>query len=147
MLSSLVGNSPDGDYKNTIFQSFYLYSNNCRGTALDVYTDCEKYSNKIFKDIPYLDVTALLNESGKALVVNVVNRHETDAITANIELQSGTYTGSAKVNEINGKAVNSRNTKTEQAVSITTKDIKFRGNNISYSFPAHSLTQLEIPLK
>jgi alpha-N-arabinofuranosidase len=99
MLSSLVGNSPDGDFKNSIFQSFYLYSNNCHGTSLDVYASCEKYSNDIFND------------------------------------------------EVNGETTTSRNTRTEEAVSISTKDIKFRGNTISYSFPAHSFTQLQIPFK
>ena len=80
MLSSLVGNSPDGDFKNATFQTFYLFSNNCLGTSLDVYTSCEKFSNKVFTDVPYLDVTAVLNDSAKVLVVNVVNRHETNAI-------------------------------------------------------------------
>jgi alpha-N-arabinofuranosidase len=44
MLSSLVGNSPEGDFKNSLYQAFYLYSNNSRGTALDVYSDCERHS-------------------------------------------------------------------------------------------------------
>ena len=147
MLSSLVGNSPDGDFKNSIFQPFYLYSNNCHGTSLDVYTNCEKYSNSIFNDIPYLDVTAVLNESAKALVVNVVNRHETKAISTEIVLQTGDFTGNAKISEVNGNEVTSRNTKTEQAVSITVREIKFKGNSIHYSFPAHSYTQFDIPVK
>jgi alpha-N-arabinofuranosidase len=147
MLSSLAGNSPDGDFKNALFQSFYLYSNNCHGTSLDVYTNCEKYSNNIFKDIPYLDVTAVLNDSTKVLVVNVINKHETKVIPADIVLQTGAFTGSAKVNEVNGKTITSSNTKTEEAVSISTKEVKFKGNTINYSFPAHSLTQLEIPIK
>ena len=104
MLSSLVGFSPEGDFRNSIFQPFYLYSNNSHGTSLDVFTRCEKYSNDVFNDIPYLDVTALLNESSGMLVVNVVNRHET-------------------------------------------KEIKVRGNTIRYNFPAHSLTQLLIPVR
>ncbi len=74
MLSSLVGNSPDGDYKNALYQAFYLYSKNARGTALDVNVASQKYSNKSFNDIPYLDVTAVFNDSSKSLVVNVVNR-------------------------------------------------------------------------
>jgi len=147
MLSSLVGNSPDGDFKNALFQSFYLYSNNCHGTSLDVYANCEKYSNNTFKDIPYLDVTAVLNDSAKMLVVNVINKHETKDIPADIVLQTGDFTGSAKVNEVNGKAPTSSNTKTEEAVSINTREIKFKGNTINYSFPSHSFTQLEIPIK
>jgi alpha-N-arabinofuranosidase len=153
MLSSLVGYSPDGDFKNALFQAFYLYSNNCHGTSLDVYTSCEKYSNNVFKEIPYLDVTAVLNDSTKMLVVNIVNRHETNAIMTNVVLQTGDFTGSAKVNEVNGKITTlstprTLNTpSTEDAVSVVTRDIKFKGNTINYSFPAHSLTQLQIPVK
>lgn len=147
MLSSLVGNSADGDFKSALYQPFYLYSNNARGTALDVYVDCQKYENRIFKDIPYLDVTAVLNDSGKMVVINVVNRHETKALTSNVVLQSGEPSGSATIHEINAEAVNSANTKAREAVAIATKEIPFKGNTISYSFPAHSFTQMLIPVK
>ena len=103
MLSSLVGNFPGRRFQErACIIAFYLYSNNSRGTALDVYSDCEKYSNKIFNDIPYLDVTAVLNDSAKTLVVNVVNRHETNALSSDVILQSGEFTGTATVKEING---------------------------------------------
>jgi alpha-N-arabinofuranosidase len=147
MLTALVGNSPDGDFWNTLSYPFYLYSHNCRGPALDVYTNCEKYNSDVFKDVPYLDVTAIYNESAKEVVVNVVNRHETKALTTDIILQAGEYTGTAKVNEVNGQAITSTNTKTQADVKTVTKEIKFKANNIRYSFPAHSLTQIQIALK
>ena len=81
------------------------------------------------------------------VVVNVLNKHETKAISTDIILQSGDYTGSAKAHEINGETINSTNTRTKEEVRIVTKDVKFKGNTIRYSFPAHSLTQLEIPVK
>jgi alpha-N-arabinofuranosidase len=147
MLSSLVGSSPEGDFKNALFEAFYLYSVNCHGTSLDVYIGCEKYNNKVFNDIPYLDITAVINESSRKLVVNVVNRHETNAIPAEIVLQTGDFTGAAKSTELNGKSLTARTTRTEEAVSISSKEVKFKGKTISYSFPAHSFTQLEIPVK
>jgi alpha-N-arabinofuranosidase len=147
MLSSLAGNSPDGDFRNALFQPFYLYSNYCHGISLNVFTSCEKYSNNVFKDIPYLDVTAVLNDSAKVLVVNVVNRHETNVITADIVLQTGEFTGNAVAREVNGKIITSLNTKTEEAVGITTKEVRFKGNTIHYSFPAHSFTMLQISIK
>jgi alpha-N-arabinofuranosidase len=146
-LTSLVGSSPDGDYKNTLFYPFFLYSHNCQGTSLDVYTKCEKYSNELFKEIPYLDVTASLNETTKMVVVNIINKNETKALATDIVLQSGEFTGSAKVHEINGETINSTNTRTKEEVAIVTKDIKFKGNTIRYTFPAHSLTQFIIPIK
>jgi alpha-N-arabinofuranosidase len=147
MLSSLVGHSPDGDFKNSLFMAFYLYSNHCHGTALDVKTLCETYSNEIFDDIPYLDVSAALNEKDETLVVNVVNRHETDAIETELVLQTGDFTGTAAVHEVNGETIEATNTKEKQEVKILTREIRFKGNTIPYSFPAHSLTQLEIPVK
>ena len=146
-LTGLVGNSPDGNYKNTLFYPFYLYSRNCLGTSLDVYTNCEKYDGELFKEVPYLDVSASLNEQTKMVVLNVINKHEKNAISTDIILQSGEYTGNASAHEINGETINSTNTKTKEEVAIVTKNIKFKGNTIRYSFPAHSLTQLEIPLK
>jgi alpha-L-arabinofuranosidase len=146
-LTGLAGNSPDGDFKNTLYYPYFLYSQNCQGTSLDVYTKCENYSNELFKEIPYLDVTASLNETTKEVVINVINKHETKAITTDVVLQSGDYTGNAKVNEVNGETINSTNTKTKEDVKIVTKNIQFKGNIIHYIFPAHSITQFQIPLK
>jgi alpha-N-arabinofuranosidase len=146
-LSSLVGITPEGDYKTSLYYPFYLYSNNSRGTALDVYARSDSYSNEIFKDVPYLDVTAVLNESDGKLVVNVVNRSETDGIPADLELQSGAYTGKGQVHLINADSIEATNTATEEQVRIVTSDLEFTGRRISHTFPAHSLTQLEITLQ
>jgi|WetSurMetagenome_2_1015567.scaffolds.fasta_scaffold00005_93 alpha-L-arabinofuranosidase len=144
-LTALVGNSPDGDFKNTLFYPFYLYSKNSLGTSLDVFTNCEKYKTELFSDIPYLDVSASLNDSTKSIVVNVINKNEVKAIATDIVLQSGEYTGSAKAYEINGATLTSTNTKIKEEVKIESRDVRFRGNTIRYSFPAHSLTQIIIP--
>jgi alpha-N-arabinofuranosidase len=142
-----VGNSPEGDFKNALYQAFYLYSNNSHGTSLDVYVGCDKYSNKIINDIPYLDVTAVLNDSAKTLILNVVNRHETIALPSDVVLQSGDFTGSATVKQINAETLAATNSRTQEAVAITSKEIQFQGNKINYSFPAHSFTQMLIPVK
>jgi len=147
MITSLAGMSPEGDYKNNLFYPFYLYSHNSHGVSLDVYTDCEKYSNELFTEIPYLDVSASLNDSTGHVIINVVSRHEKEAIPADIILQSGDYTGTATVNEINAGNIDATNTRTKEEVNIDTKSVKFRENSISYSFPAHSITQLMIPVK
>jgi alpha-L-arabinofuranosidase len=147
MLSSLVGNSPEGDFKNALYLPFYLYSNNSHGTALDVDANCERYSNRAFNDIPYLDVTAVLSDSGKAVVLNVVNRHEKNALTTDVVVQSGACSGSATVQEINAESVDSSNSRIQEGVAIKSKEIQSQGNTINYSFPAHSFTQMLIPIK
>ena len=147
MITSLVGNSPDGDFKNSLFYTFSLYSKNALGTSLDVYTNCEKYDNEVFKNIPYLDVTAVLNESAKKVIINVVNRNETKDIETNIDLQTGNYSGKATVNLIDAENVDARNTKEEQPINIKTTEVSFKSNSIKHTFPAHSFTQIEIPYK
>jgi alpha-N-arabinofuranosidase len=77
----------------------------------------------------------------------VVNRSETNAMTADIILQSGEYIGSATVKEINAESVTSTNTRTNEAVAIATREIQFSGHDIKYNFPAHSFTQMLIPVK
>lgn len=146
-LTSLTGIAEDGDYKTSLYYPFYLFSNNCLGTSLDVYASGETYSNELFEDIPYLDVSAVLNEKKGALYINVVNRSETDSKQANIELQSGNYTGKAKVRTVNGDSLDATNTAAEEQVSTSEEAIIFKKNKISYSFPAHSFTQIEIALK
>ncbi len=147
MITSLVGNSPEGDFKNSNFHTFYLYSNNAKGTALDVYTNCDSYDNEVFKNIPYLDVTAVFNESAKKVIINVVNRNGTKNIETNIDLQTGEYTGKATANLINADKTDVRNTKEDQPIQIKSEQISFKGNSIKHTFPAHSFTQLEISLK
>jgi alpha-N-arabinofuranosidase len=145
MITNLVGNSPEGDFKNSIFHTFSLYSKNALGTALDVKTICETYNNTIFRNIPYLDVTAVLNSEAKKVVINVVNRHETKNIETNIDLQTGTYPGKATINLINAESIDAKDTKAEQSIKIKTEQVSFKGNSMKYAFPAHSFTQIEIP--
>lgn len=146
-LTSLTGITPEGGYKTSLYYPFYLYSNNCRGTALDVSTRCDSYSSKVFKDIPYLDVTAVLNPANGTVVVNVVNRSETEAIPADLELQSGTFTGRATAHLVTADSLAATNTAKEEQVRIATRELAFTGNRLTHTFPAHSFTQLEIPLQ
>lgn len=147
MITNLVGNSPEGDFKNSVFHTFSLYSHNALGTALDVKTICDDYDNEVFKNIPYLDVTAILNEADNKVIINVVNRNETDAIETNIDLQSGEYAGRATANLINAESIDTINTKDAQPIQVESEQISFKGNTLQYRFPAHSFTQLEIPFK
>jgi alpha-N-arabinofuranosidase len=146
MITNLVGNHPEGDFKNSIFHTFYLYSHNALGTALDVYTDCERYDNEIFTDIPFLDVTAVLNREAKQVILNVVNRNETEGIHTSIELQTGSFDGEATVHLIHAE-IDARNTRDEEPINVATSDLSFKGNSIRHSFPAHSFTQIVIPFK
>jgi alpha-N-arabinofuranosidase len=146
-LTSLAGITPEGSYKTSLYYPFHLYSNHSRGTSLDVFTRCETYDSAVFKDVPVLDVTAVLNEADAKLVVNVVNRSETDAVATDVELQAGAYTGKGKVHLITADSLDATNTANDEQVRTVTTDLAFTGTVIRHTFPAHSLTQLEIALQ
>jgi alpha-N-arabinofuranosidase len=78
----------------------------------------------------------VLNDSAKTLIVNVVNRHETNALGSDVVLQSGEFAGTATVKQIHAETVAPANPGTREAVAVTSKEIQFQGNKISYSFPA-----------
>lgn len=145
-LTRLVTDSQDGHFKNAKYHSFYLFSNNCFGTSLDVYVNCETYNTPKFAEVPYLDVSAVYNESDNRLILNVVNRHETSPVSAVIEIQTGEIKGKVIISEVNGNSTSSVNTSKEQNVSINTLEKEGRGKIIHHDFSAHSFTQIKLSL-
>jgi hypothetical protein len=62
-------------------------------------------------------------------------------------LQSGSYNDNAKVHEINAESITATNSITEENIAIETENIEVENNQISYVFPAHSITQFEIEIE
>jgi len=148
LLTTLMGfDRTKGFYKSALYHAFSLFSNNCFGESLDVYTSCATYDINRFKNVPYLDVTAAYQKEKGQLVINVVNRHETDAIKASILSQSKEFGSEASVYELNGASIGSVNTFDEQNIKISKTGIKVKGNEIKHVFPAHSFTMLIIKEK
>jgi len=145
LFTALLGNDrKKGTFKTQLFHTFKLFSNNCLGTSVDVFVVCDTFdAGKLDKNIPYLDVTSVYSEDKKLLIINVVNRHKEEAITAEIVSTSGRFKSKANINEINRKNIYSDYIfdEQEQYVPIT-KELTVKGNKMIYSFPAHSFTQI-----
>ena len=69
------------------------------------------------------------------------------AIGRPVFLQSGEFTGRATIKEINAEAVTASNTRTQEVVAIAAKEIPINEYKLNYNFPAHSFTQMLIPVK
>ena len=82
------------------------------------------------------------------VIINVVNRHKDKEITAEVINSSGEFIGKAEVNIINSSLLEEQFTydKQEQYLPVT-KYVQVEGNKISYSFPAHSFTQIKVGIK
>jgi alpha-N-arabinofuranosidase len=146
--------SPEGMFKQTIFFPLALFANNVYGTSLDVFVESESYDTGEFfiglgeqttvqKGVPYLDVSATVQEDG-TLIVSVVNRHLDEAIATDVIAQEGSFGGPFEVYEVTGPDVKAVNDFDAQRIETVQKaDVAASGESFTYSFPPHSFTMLK----
>jgi len=144
LLTGLLAQNENGEtYKTPFFYMFKLFSRNVEGVALDTYVDCETFDGKVYKDIPYLDVSTSYSKDGKRVVINVVNRHMDRAIKADIVSDTGRFKGDAAVSTINSDKVLERYQFAKRQQYLPSEStVKTGGDKIAYSFPPHSFTQI-----
>lgn len=149
MLTSLLGNDKEkGTYKTPLFYIFKSFSNNCLGNSVDTYVECDTFNTSLYKGIPYLDVTTVYSKEANAVYINVVNRHKDKAISAEIVATSGNFSGKAEATFIAGNSLSETFTFDKQSQYIPVpKEIQTDKNKITYTFPAHSFTQIKVALK
>jgi alpha-N-arabinofuranosidase len=149
MFTSLLSRGRDGQtYKSPFFYMYKLYSKNVKGTSLDTYVDCETFDGEVYKDIPYLDVSSAYSEDEKTLVVNVINRNMEKAITADVISDTGEFSGAAEINTINSDDVEATYTVNDRdSYQPATSTLETEGDSFTYSFPAHSFTQIRVAIE
>jgi alpha-N-arabinofuranosidase len=131
----------------TIFYPLQMFGSNCFGQSVPAFVDGDTYDIGDQKGIPYLDVSTAFNNTKDELVINVVNRSEDKAVETNIINQFGTLADQASVAELNSKNIYDENNVNEQKVRTVNRQISIKGNTFTYSFPAHSFTQIIVKLK
>ena len=149
LMTSLLSNDREkGTYKSPLFHTFKLFSNNCRGNSIDTYVECDTFNTEKFNGIPYLDVTSTYSKENNTVYINVVNRHKDKTITGEIINSSGTFSGKGEAQLLNVASLDEPFTfdKQEQYKPVS-KEIAVQGNKLSYSFPAHSFTQIKVGVK
>ncbi|MBN1782555.1 alpha-N-arabinofuranosidase [bacterium] len=147
MTSLLHTDREKGSFKTPLFETFKLFSNHCRGNSIDTYVACDTFSTEKCRGIPCLDVTAVYTKDKKA-VVNVVNRHRDDTIAAELISTSGPFEGKAEIRLLSAASIEEPFAFDKQAqYRPVIKTIAVRGNRLSCSFPAHSITQIEVGIK
>jgi alpha-L-arabinofuranosidase len=99
----------DGLLKQTSFYPFMLVSNHARGHALDVLVKAPSVETKKFGDVPALDISASYDaETGNGAIF-IVNRSQTDTISAELIWQDGervTFDGAWQLAGTDVKAAN-----------------------------------------
>jgi alpha-N-arabinofuranosidase len=134
------------------FYPVELYSRTCGQQAVDVFWDGDTFSgtykNRTYSGIRTLDIAATLDESGKQLVVYVVNQTAEKATEADISLTTGEFAGDVKVSVINGPDIKSQNTEENPHQVITRESAaKASGKTFNFTFEPHSVTALVCAVK
>jgi len=134
-------NIPAGTYYSDLRVKY------CLGTSIDSYVQCDTFSTKTNKGIPYLDVTSVYNKEKGSVFVNVVNRNADKAITADISNVATSFTGKAQVNSLEGDAMENFTYAKQDSYKPQVKQIDVKNGILTYAFPAHSITQIELKIK
>ena len=149
--------SPEDLFLQTIYHPFKLYRDHCHAVALDAFVDSTTYQAKVehewtgggkdspIETIPYLDVSATMNEQATELSLAVINRHKEESIEAEISLAGFHPEQTATVYEINGPSVDAKNSFAEpDIVCVIEKEFPEAADGFGYEFPAHSITLLKL---
>jgi len=133
-----------GLFLQTIFYPLQLFASNTKGKALELFLDSPKYKCARFDDVPYLDASAGFDAG--SLVLNVVNRHRTQAIETDIELEDKQFSGAVSVSEVNGPDIKSENDFDKTTVKTAERQATADGRRLHISFAPHSYTMLKVKL-
>jgi len=149
LLTSLLSRDPktDATYKSPTFQAFKLFSTRCRGLALATAVNCDTFrTSDHYAKIPYLDVTSVYDEKAKQVILNVVNRHKTEAIATDIRSVTGNFAGTAAISQIVSDDITNKpySYEARDTYAPKTEQVPASGPTLHYSFPAHSFTQIVV---
>jgi alpha-N-arabinofuranosidase len=133
-----------GMYLQTIYHPLAAFANNSKGVALDLFVDSPKYSSRRFDDVPYLDTSAAYDNG--TLVLNVVNRHQTQPIETEFFAQDKRFAGMVEATEVNGPDIKSENDFGRETVRPVTRPVPAEPGRLQYRFPPHSYTMLKARL-
>jgi alpha-N-arabinofuranosidase len=148
LLTSILGFDPTNGkhFKTPFFYVFKMFSNGCLGKALDPFVRCDTFNvDSVYRDIPYLDVSAVYAEDDRVLIINVVNRHKEEAIETDIVSCSGDFASKARVQEVYSEDPQEPYTYARKDAYVPqTKTIPTDKSKMTYTFPPHSFTQIAV---
>jgi alpha-N-arabinofuranosidase len=146
-LTSLLANDREhGTYKTPLFYTFKLFSTRCLGRSVDTYVQCDTFTTKAYKAIPYLDATTVCGTDGK-VYVNVVNRHQDSAITADVECQNGRLESAGEADVVSFNLDDKFSYDQKDSYAPQVNNVNTDGKKLTFTFPAHSFTQLVLTVK
>ncbi|GHO83955.1 alpha-N-arabinofuranosidase [Dictyobacter formicarum] len=153
--------SKEGLFLQTIYHPLRLYAEQMQEVTLDVHVDCKQLtltadqersrgSNSIAALGPFkaLDVTVTSDPDGHELAIAVVNRDLEQDHTTTIQFADPATITRGQVYEVNATDPSSTNSfEQPDAVIVQERQLELEGGNLTYTFPAHSLTILRLHME
>ncbi len=136
--------SDEGMFLQTIYYPLQLFANNSKGKALELFVESPVYTSPKFGEVRYLDTSAALDNG--TLVLNVVNRHADQPISAEIELEDKRFSGPVSISEVNGPDIKAENDFNSTKVKTVERSASAQGTKLMQTFAPHSFTMLKVKI-
>lgn len=131
----------NGLFLQTIYYPLQFFAANSSGNSLNLFAEGPTYSTAKYASVPYLDMSAAFDNG--TLIVNVVNRHPTDALAATFELEDKRFGDDFVTWEVNAPDIKAENDFHSTPVKPVSKSAQASGTRLRHTFAAHSYTMLK----
>lgn len=143
--------TPERVVRETVYWPLLLQRHHSGSTAVDAWVECDGYAatfeGREVTDIPFVDVSATLDEERRRLWVSVVNRHRQEDAVARLRLRDASLPNEARLHRLWHEDPFARNTvDAPDTVLPTEQTIALNGEPFEIALPPHSYTILELPL-
>jgi len=86
VIAPIMTSKEGGAWRQTIFYPFMLASKYGRGTSMQLQIDCPTYNSGEMENVPYLDISAILDQETGAITLFMVNRHQSETLEFDLSL-------------------------------------------------------------
>lgn len=146
--------SPEGMFRQTVYWPLALYRRLAGHQSLHALVRCDGYRAQytfrtwqVDEQVPYLDVSAALAPDQRTLTICVVNRHPDVAVPTELRIIGAQVKETCTAEELTGPSIEATNS-FEQPDLVTVQQRAWTADATHpvYTFPAHSMTLLTLPL-
>ncbi|GCE09794.1 alpha-N-arabinofuranosidase [Dictyobacter aurantiacus] len=145
-------------FLQTIYHPLRIYEEQMQEVTLDAYVDCKqltltedqeksRWPQSIASLGPFkvLDVSVTSDQQGHELAIAVVNRDQEEDHTTTIQFADPTTISQGRIYQVNATDPNTSNSfEHPDAVTVQERQLELADGNLTYTFPAHSLTVLRL---
>ncbi len=137
------------------YYAFQMYSGADIDVPVKVSTDTGHYNVQRgvtrlpdIPDVPYLDVVAALNKAGDKLTLFCVNRHLDRGVPASVSLEDFSARANAAIKTLDSESIYDFNNELRpESVAPVRTIAELKNGVLSYTFPAASVTRIELTRK